>query len=76
MLTSSSPYDVMDIPHTSTDSEIKSSYRKKSVLIHPDKCKHEKAEEVSSVLLPQFIVASFGRYTHELTLDFFLWTGI
>jgi DnaJ-class molecular chaperone len=30
--------------------DIKKIYRKKSLLVHPDKCKHEKAQEAFDVL--------------------------
>ena len=42
-----SPYDVLDITYTATEADVKRLFRKKSLLIHPDKFKHENAEEVS-----------------------------
>lgn len=42
-----SPYDVLDLKPNATDNEIKKQYRKKSLLIHPDKFKHPKGIEVS-----------------------------
>jgi DnaJ family protein C protein 8 len=43
-----SPYDVLDLPAFATESEVKKQYRKKSLMIHPDKFKHEQGHEVSS----------------------------
>lgn len=42
-----SPYDILDLPVSATEAEIKRQYRKKSLLIHPDKFKHEQGMEVS-----------------------------
>jgi len=36
-------YDILELPATATKREIKKAYRKKAVLLHPDK--HEKAEK-------------------------------
>jgi DnaJ-class molecular chaperone len=46
-----SPYDILDLPISATESEIKKQYRKKSLMIHPDKFKHEKGLEVRLFLL-------------------------
>ncbi len=40
------PYDILDLPISSTESDIKKQYRKKSLLIHPDKFKHDRGVEV------------------------------
>ena len=45
-----SPYDVLDLPFDVSESEIKKQYRKKSLMIHPDKFKHERGVEVSLFL--------------------------
>lgn len=45
-----SPYDILDLPINATDADIKKQYRKKSLMIHPDKFKHEHGMEVSPVL--------------------------
>ena len=42
-----SPYDILDVPYTATETEIKKTFRKKSLLIHPDKFQHERGPEVS-----------------------------
>ncbi|KAL7417104.1 hypothetical protein BDY24DRAFT_376690 [Mrakia frigida] len=39
------PYDVLDLPFDVSESEIKKQYRKKSLMIHPDKFKHERGVE-------------------------------
>ena len=42
----SSPYDILDLPVTANESEIKRQYRRKSLMIHPDKFKHDNGLEV------------------------------
>nr|XP_031859351.1 uncharacterized protein CI109_005192 [Kwoniella shandongensis]KAA5526423.1 hypothetical protein CI109_005192 [Kwoniella shandongensis] len=44
------PYDILDLPITATESDIKKQYRKKSLMIHPDKFKHEKGLEAEDQL--------------------------
>ncbi|KAI8323651.1 DnaJ-domain-containing protein [Martensiomyces pterosporus] len=39
------PFDILQVAHTCTPSEIKVAYRIRSRLIHPDKTDHEKARE-------------------------------
>jgi len=51
-LTLSSPYDVLDISYLALEADIKRHYRKKSLLIHPDKFKHEHGDEVRVLCLP------------------------
>jgi len=38
------PFAVLDLPHTSLDAEIKMRYRALANLLHPDKCRLEKAD--------------------------------
>lgn len=44
------PYAILELPVRCTPSDIKKQYRKKSLLLHPDKCKHPRAEEAFSIL--------------------------
>ncbi|CAG8434479.1 7366_t:CDS:2 [Scutellospora calospora] len=44
------PFDVLDLASDCTEKDIKNAYRKKSLLIHPDKTKHPKAQEAFSLL--------------------------
>lgn len=44
------PYDVLEVPLESDDKMINKIYRKKSLLIHPDKVKHERAVEAFDLL--------------------------
>lgn len=44
------PYDVLEIGFEAGDVEIKARFRLLSKLVHPDKCKHEKAKEAFHVL--------------------------
>ncbi|KAK8865656.1 hypothetical protein IAR55_000801 [Kwoniella newhampshirensis] len=44
------PYDILDLPILATEAEIKKQYRKKSLLIHPDKFKHERGLEAFDFL--------------------------
>ncbi|CDZ96559.1 Predicted molecular chaperone (DnaJ superfamily) [Phaffia rhodozyma] len=39
------PFDVLDLPFNATENDVKKQYRKKSLLIHPDKFKHERGVE-------------------------------
>ncbi|KAJ9127852.1 hypothetical protein QFC24_000136 [Naganishia onofrii] len=44
------PYDILDLPVGATENEVKKQYRKKSLLIHPDKYKHERGLEAFDFL--------------------------
>ncbi|RHZ88129.1 hypothetical protein Glove_26g110 [Diversispora epigaea] len=45
------PFDILDLsPINCTEKDIKNAYRRKSLLIHPDKTKHPQAEEAFSLL--------------------------
>ncbi|OXH39444.1 chaperone regulator [Cryptococcus neoformans] len=44
------PYDILDLPLSATETDVKKQYRKKSLLIHPDKFKHEKGLEAFDFL--------------------------
>ncbi|WVQ85623.1 hypothetical protein IAT38_007789 [Cryptococcus sp. DSM 104549] len=44
------PYDILDLPLSATEGDVKKQYRKKSLLIHPDKFKHEKGLEAFDFL--------------------------
>ncbi|EDO07965.1 DnaJ domain family protein [Babesia bovis T2Bo] len=49
-----SPYQVLQLRHNATEDEIKKRYRKMSLMIHPDKFKHERAQDAFNVLLNAF----------------------
>ncbi|PWN49646.1 DnaJ-domain-containing protein [Violaceomyces palustris] len=44
------PYDVLEVPIEADSKEIQKIYRKKSLLIHPDKVKDERAVEAFDLL--------------------------
>ncbi|CAG8502551.1 2089_t:CDS:2 [Racocetra fulgida] len=44
------PFDILDLAPDCTEKDIKNAYRKKSLLIHPDKTKHPKAQEAFALL--------------------------
>ncbi|KAK1927936.1 hypothetical protein DB88DRAFT_58337 [Papiliotrema laurentii] len=44
------PYDILDLPVSAADADIKRQYRKKSLMIHPDKFKHENGMEAFDFL--------------------------
>ncbi|BEI87122.1 hypothetical protein CcaverHIS002_0704680 [Cutaneotrichosporon cavernicola] len=44
------PYEALDIDAFATDAEVKKAYRKKSLLIHPDKFQHEQGPEAFDLL--------------------------
>jgi len=44
------PFDILDLHPDCTEKDIKNSYRKKSLLIHPDKTNHPRAQEAFSLL--------------------------
>ncbi|GFZ43323.1 hypothetical protein JCM24511_01043 [Saitozyma sp. JCM 24511] len=39
------PYDILDLPFGASEADVKKQFRKKSLLIHPDKYKHEQGHE-------------------------------
>lgn len=43
-------YEVMGLPKTCTEKEIKKAYKKLALKLHPDKCKHPKAEEAFKII--------------------------
>lgn len=46
-----SAYQVLQVSPEASESEISRQYKKLSVLIHPDKCKHEQASEAFQILV-------------------------
>ncbi|CAG8477556.1 10704_t:CDS:2 [Funneliformis caledonium] len=44
------PFDLLDLSPYCTEKDIKNAYRRKSLLIHPDKTSHPKAQEAFSLL--------------------------
>ncbi|CAG8488343.1 9351_t:CDS:2 [Acaulospora morrowiae] len=44
------PFDILDLKPDCTEKDVKNAYRKKSLLIHPDKTKHPKAQEAFALL--------------------------
>ncbi|CAG7849207.1 SubName: Full=Uncharacterized protein {ECO:0000313/EMBL:CCA70778.1} [Serendipita indica DSM 11827] len=44
------PYDILDIDSSATAEEIKKQYKKLSLLIHPDKATHPKAQDAFDLL--------------------------
>jgi len=49
-----SAYQILQLSPEASESEVTKQYRKLSVLIHPDKCKHEKAAEAFQVLVKAY----------------------
>jgi DnaJ family protein C protein 8 len=39
------PFEVLQLPHTATEEDIKGRYRRISALVHPDKCAHAAAND-------------------------------
>lgn len=44
------PYEQLGVRFDATDDDIKKTYRKKSLMVHPDKCKHPNAKEAFEIL--------------------------
>ena len=44
------PYDILELGQEANDAEIKKRFRMLSILVHPDKCKHERAPDAFHVL--------------------------
>ena len=44
------PYEVLEIGYEASEVEIKKKYRMLSMLVHPDKNKHERAAEAFGVV--------------------------
>jgi DnaJ family protein C protein 8 len=44
------PYDILEVGAESSEEEIKKRFRMLSILVHPDKCRHEKAPDAWHLL--------------------------
>ncbi|GAV60816.1 DnaJ domain-containing protein [Cephalotus follicularis] len=44
------PYDYLNLPFDASPEDVKKQYRKLSLLVHPDKCKHPQAKEAFEAL--------------------------
>lgn len=44
------PYDILEVGPEASEPEIKKKFRMLSILVHPDKCKHEKAADAFHLL--------------------------
>ncbi|RKP08596.1 hypothetical protein THASP1DRAFT_11048, partial [Thamnocephalis sphaerospora] len=44
------PFTMLELPYECTEKDIKMAYRRKSLLIHPDKAKHPRAQEAFDLL--------------------------
>lgn len=44
------PYDILELTQEANDAEIKKKFKQLSILIHPDKCSHERASDAFHVL--------------------------
>ena len=44
------PYDILEVGAEASEEEVKKKYRMLSILVHPDKCRHEKAADAFHLL--------------------------
>ena len=44
------PYDVLLLDYTASEEDIKKSYRNFSIILHPDKCKDERARDAFTIV--------------------------
>jgi len=44
------PYDILEVGAEASEEEIKKKFRMLSILVHPDKCRHEKASDAFHLL--------------------------
>ena len=44
------PYDILEVGAEASEEEIKKRFRMLSILVHPDKCRHEKASDAFHLL--------------------------
>lgn len=44
------PYDILEVGAEASEEEIKKRFRMLSVLVHPDKCRHDKAADAFDLL--------------------------
>ena len=44
------PYDILEVGAEASEEEIKKKFRMLSILVHPDKCRHEKAADAFHLL--------------------------
>jgi preprotein translocase subunit Sec63 len=64
------PYEQLNLRFTATPEEIRKQYRKISLMVHPDKCKHEKASEafegeLRGVMAPQQTSRCLMQYSKQ-----------
>ncbi|CDO93160.1 unnamed protein product [Kluyveromyces dobzhanskii CBS 2104] len=65
------PYDLLGVSLSSTDKEIKSAYRKLSVIFHPDKLSKDLSETERTVMEEQFVMINkaYKALTDEITKE-------
>ena len=44
------PYDILEVGAEASEEEVKKRFRMLSILVHPDKCRHEKASDAFHLL--------------------------
>ena len=44
------PFEQLDLPFDATEADVKRQYRKVSLMVHPDKCKHPKAQDAFEIV--------------------------
>ena len=44
------PYDILEVGPEASEAEIKKKFRMLSIMVHPDKCRHEKASDAFHLL--------------------------
>jgi DnaJ family protein C protein 8 len=44
------PYDILEVGPEANETEIRKRFRMLSLLVHPDKCKHERAADAFHLL--------------------------
>ncbi len=44
------PYDILEVGAEASEEEVKKKFRMLSILVHPDKCRHEKASDAFHLL--------------------------
>ena len=68
ILSNDDPYKILGVSKNSSPSEIKSAFKKLSLVVHPDKCKHKEAANAFAKLKNAYDLIKHGNYNYDYTM--------